>query len=138
MLDNGSDLEVERLAAGELPPLRHEPLDARGRQRALRRQQGDESAGRGLELLRRDDLADEAPLLQGARRQQLAGEQQPPGPGHADPLGQPHRAATARDQAEVGVRVADAGLLGRDDEVAGQEQLEPAGTGDPVDRCDDR
>ena len=70
--------------------------------------------------------------------EEVAGEAHLPGPAHADGLGQQHGEAPARHDPDPGVGVAEAGPLGRDEEVAGQGQLEAAGDGDAVDRADQR
>ena len=59
-------------------------------------------------------------------------------PAHADGLGQEHREAPARHDADPRVGVGEPGPFGGDEEVAVQRELEAAGDGDAVDRADDR
>ena len=56
----------------------------------------------------------------------------------ADALREQHGQTPSRHHADARVRVGEARPIGRDEEVAVQRDLEPAGHGDAVDRADER
>ena len=75
---------------------------------------------RVLEFRDRDDLLHEPPLVRGRRVDELAGqveEHRAADPGHAR---QPLRAAAARDQAQLDLRLAQPCVVGAHADVAAQ------------------
>gem|GEM_PF-5226557 len=94
--------------------------------------------GRGEQLVRRGDAVGQADAQRLVGLDAPSGEDQFAGHGASHALRQAHRAAEARDQAQVDLRLAEAGALGSVDEVAGQREFAAAAQGEAVDRGDDR
>ena len=124
---------ADRDAAGRVPVLAHHRdhaavgLGDRGREPHRGWQQ----------FLVRDHVVRDADPQRGRRVDEVAGQRDLAGPGHADPAGQVDQHGTGVD-ADPQVGVGERGAVGRDDEVGHQGELEPAGHGRPVHRRDHR
>ena len=86
-----------------------------------------------------NDLVDEAPVRQRLRIDQRGRVEELRGARRRDSLEQPHRGASGRNDAVARVAVADASTpCGGDDDVAAQQQFQPAGHRDTVYGADHR
>ena len=90
------------------------------------------------ELRCRYHRADEAAPLRLGRAEAPARQEQVHGKEPGEPARQPLSAARVRDDAEAQLGQEQLGMVGRDDQVAGEHQLEAAAGGQPVDGRDHR
>ena len=86
----------------------------------------------------RHDVVHEPDAVRLGRADEVAGEAHLARLAQADRLGEQHAHPAGRREADPCVRVAEAGALRRDEEVARQRELETAGGARTVDRADDR
>ena len=99
---------------------------------------GGQLVGGRQQLVVRHDVVHQAPIERGGGVEEVAGGRQLAGPAHAHGLWQQDGEPPVRHDADPGVGIGERRPFGRDEEVAPQGQLEPAGDGDAVDRPDDR
>ncbi len=86
----------------------------------------------GREALVRQHAVDHVPPLEDGGRIALTGEDQLPGPRRSGPLGQPLRPAHRRREPDDDLDQPERRLLGGQQDVAAQRQLERGGEGEPV------
>ena len=127
-----------RSAAGQSGRLDEDPLRRRDGERPVggdRRRQAQCLVERAA--LRRDPV-DQPDLVAALRRDQLTGQ----GPLHREvvrhPLGEPEQPAARGDQSALDLGQPELRVLGGDEHVAGQRDLEPAGDGIALQCRDDR
>ena len=99
---------------------------------------GGQLPGAGQQGVVRHHLDHEAPVACRLGIDEVAGEAHPAGPVDPDELGQADGQAATGHDPDAGMGVGEARPFRRDEEVAGQGQLQPAGHGRSVDGADDR
>ena len=136
--DEALRLAAHPLRERQVARLGRELLDHAHRVRRALRERARELERRVQQLRARHRLLDEPPVVGLRARDRVAAEVEVERAPVADEARQPLRAAAARDQAELDLRLAELRVLGRDPDVARHRELEPAAEAVAVDRGDDR
>ncbi|MCY1284011.1 hypothetical protein D9M68_290560 [compost metagenome] len=138
MVAQGQQFVAQRIGAALVGGFVADLLHLAQHQRALVGELVADGLDAGDQFVVGHHFADQAVLLHVRSRQGVTGEQHVLGDVLRNLARQHGSAAATREHAEVGVRVAEAGALGGDHEVAAQHGFQTAGQGHAVDRGDHR
>ncbi|MNZ36384.1 hypothetical protein D3C78_538010 [compost metagenome] len=138
MVAQGQQFVAQGVGAGLVGRFVAHFLHLAQHQRALVRQLVADGLDAGDQLVVSYHFADQAVVLHVLGGQGVAGEQHVLGDVLRNLARQNGSAAATREDAEVGVRIAEAGALGGDHEVAAEDGFQAAGQGQAVDRGDHR